>query len=92
MDGRLTGKIRVLKHGYGFIRVYPKDNPRKNYFFHKENLENVNFYSLEEGDVMSFEPCEDEKGPMAIRVRIEIENHLCKGDDQLCLLTKTNIG
>ena len=67
----MEGKVRrLMDRGYGFI----EDSDSKNYFFHRNDLENVNFDDLEVENLVSFDPEEGEKGKKATNVqRIEEE-------------------
>jgi len=47
----MTGTIKVLKEGFGFITVDGQDDV----FFHANNLEGVDFNDLQEGQTLSFE-------------------------------------
>ncbi len=76
---RETGVIKRIYDGYGFVRVYPANEPRVDYFFHATDMKKGRFVLLEPGDVVSFKPGKEEKGPRAYDVRIEIESHLRPG-------------
>ncbi len=54
------------KKGYGFIEQ--KDGP--DLFVHHSGIEAVSFKSLKEGDRITFDIEEGEKGPTAINVKI----------------------
>jgi CspA family cold shock protein len=60
-----TGTIKSLNKGFGFLRIEGRD---KDLFFHANDLTNVAFDDLREGDTMSFEISEGPKGPNAINV------------------------
>lgn len=62
-----TGTIATLTDkGFGFIKV---EGQEKDLFFHsKELAEGVMFDSLKQGDAVSFEIGEGEKGPFASNV------------------------
>ena len=76
---RLTGTVRRLKRSYGFIRVYPKGEPRRDYFFHWHDLLDHRLDEIETGDIVSFEAGDDEKGLRAVSVKVECERHLHQG-------------
>ena len=59
----MTGRIKKLLKDkkIGFIR----DERGKDYFFHMSALKNVNYDELEEGQDVTFEDAEREKGPRA---------------------------
>ena len=75
---REMGVIKHIYGSYGFIRVYPVNEPRMDYFFHAADMEKGGFKMLEEGDIVSFKPSKDEKGLRANDLNVEIENHLRK--------------
>lgn len=51
--------------GFGFIKV---DGSDKDLFFHANELVNVSFDELKEGDTLEFEVEEGQKGPNAVQV------------------------
>lgn len=51
--------------GFGFIKRNDSD---KDLFFHSNELRNVSFDELQEGDKVSFEVGESPKGPNAVNV------------------------
>ncbi|PIT91318.1 cold-shock protein [Candidatus Kaiserbacteria bacterium CG10_big_fil_rev_8_21_14_0_10_49_17] len=60
------GKIaRLTDRGYGFITPEGGD---KDLFFHANELQNVRFDELHEGDAVTFEIAESDKGPQAQNV------------------------
>lgn len=62
----MQGKIKTLTDkNYGFIAV---DGQAKDLFFHAKELSGVRFEELREGDLMSFEVTQGEKGPAATGV------------------------
>ncbi len=62
----MTGTIKSLKEkGFGFI----SQEGQKDLFFHMKDLDGVVFEDLKEGDAVSFETTETEKGLSAINVR-----------------------
>lgn len=61
-----TGTIAVLKDkGFGFIKI---EDGEKDVFFHANELQNVQFNDLQEGDKVEFEVTEGQKGPQATQV------------------------
>ncbi|MAZ67507.1 cold-shock protein [bacterium] len=61
-----TGTIaRIMDKGFGFIKVEGND---KDLFFHSNELQNVAFDDLNEGDTVEFEVAESDKGPNAVKV------------------------
>ncbi len=61
-----TGKIRTLTpRGYGFIL---REGETKDLFFHSKELKGVMYEELKEGDMLSFEVADGEKGPSAVNV------------------------
>ena len=55
---------RVTDRGYGFIAR----EGEKDIFFHSNELENVEFNDLREGDKVTFEVSNGPKGPFAVKV------------------------
>jgi cold shock protein len=51
--------------GFGFIK---RDGQEKDLFFHSNELVNISFEELQEGDKVSFEVGDSPKGPNAIKV------------------------
>ena len=51
--------------GYGFIK---RDGVEKDLFFHGNELTNISFEELAEGDKVTFEVAESPRGPNAARV------------------------
>jgi CspA family cold shock protein len=61
-----TGKIaRVTDRGFGFITQEGED---KDLFFHSNELKNIGFDDLREGDEVTFEVAEGPKGLNAVNV------------------------
>ena len=62
------GTIRqVIDHGFGFI----KTEDGKDFFFHRSEIEGVEFSSLKVGQGVEFEISQDKKGrPQAVKVRL----------------------
>lgn len=56
---------RLTDKGFGFITVEGRE---KDLFFHSNELQNVRFDDLQEGDKVSFEVGESPKGPNALKV------------------------
>lgn len=62
----MTGTIKTLTgKGFGFIA---REGETKDLFFHKQDLNGVTFEELREGDVVTFDVVEGEKGPAAKNV------------------------
>ena len=62
----MTGTIKTkTDRGYGFIT---REGEAKDLFFHSKDLSGVTFDELREGDAVSFEVAEGEKGPSAVNV------------------------
>lgn len=51
--------------GFGFIK---RDGQEKDLFFHSNELQNISFDELQEGDRVSFEVGDSPKGPNAVKV------------------------
>ena len=63
----MNGTIkRLTDRGFGFIAS--DDNPDKDVFFHSSALQGVEFNDLREGDAVTFEIEDSDKGPRAINV------------------------
>jgi len=58
-------KTLVIGKGFGFITV---DGEEKDLFFHRNELQDVTFEELNEGDRVSFEKSDSDKGPNATNV------------------------
>ncbi len=56
---------RLTDRGFGFITQEGSD---KDLFFHANELKNVEFNDLKEGDAVTFEIADGPKGPNAIEV------------------------
>jgi len=57
--------IRLNERGFGFIS---RENEEKDLFFHSNELQDVEFNDLKEGDKVSFEVTESPKGLNATKV------------------------
>lgn len=63
----MNGTIKTkTDRGYGFIS---RDGVAKDLFFHSKDLEGVTFDQLQEGDKVTFEVVDGEKGPSAKNVK-----------------------
>ncbi len=63
----MTGTIkRLTDKGFGFIAV---EGEEKDLFFHSSALIDVTFDELREGDEVTFETEDSEKGPRAMNVQ-----------------------
>ncbi len=54
--------------GFGFIKVDGSPEGSKDLFFHSNELRNVSFDALMEGDKVSFDIGDSPKGPNALNV------------------------
>jgi CspA family cold shock protein len=62
----MTGTIKTkTDRGFGFIAC---EGQAKDLFFHSKNLSGVTFDELKEGDTVSFEIEQGDKGPSAVNV------------------------
>jgi CspA family cold shock protein len=62
-----TGKIaRLTDRGFGFIT---REGEEKDLFFHSNELVDVQFNDLREGDELTFEVTDGPKGPSATQVQ-----------------------
>ncbi len=59
------GTIVRLNNGFGFIK---QEGQEKDLFFHANELQNVQFNELREGDELTFEVAEGQKGLNAVNV------------------------
>jgi len=57
--------IRLTDRGFGFIS---REGEEKDLFFHSNELQNVQFNELQEGDQVTFEVTDGPKGPSATKV------------------------
>lgn len=63
----MNGVIKTLKEkGFGFIAI---EGESKDLFFHMNSLVGVSFDELREGDAVTFEKEEGQKGPSAVNVQ-----------------------
>jgi CspA family cold shock protein len=64
----MNGKIkRLTDKGFGFISN--EATPDKDLFFHSTALVGVSFTDLKEGDAVTFDTEDSEKGPRAVNVK-----------------------
>ena len=56
---------RVTDRGFGFIK---RPNVEKDLFFHSNELKNVQFNELHEGDKVTFDVGDSPKGPNAVNI------------------------
>lgn len=56
--------VRITDRGFGFIAT----EGQKDIFFHSNELENVQFSELREGDKVTYEVAQGPKGPNAVHV------------------------
>jgi cold shock protein len=62
----MEGTIKNLNEkGFGFIGIEGED---KDLFFHRNELQDVEFEDLKMGDKVSFEKIDSPKGPAAVNV------------------------
>ncbi len=62
----MTGTIKTLTdRGFGFIA---RDGETKDLFFHSKELKGVTYEELKEGDTVTFDVVDGEKGPAATNV------------------------
>ena len=60
--------IKKNEKGFGFIKVDGAPEGSKDLFFHTNELQNISFDELREGDKVSFEIGDSPKGPNAVSV------------------------
>lgn len=62
----MTGTIKTLTdRGFGFIS---REGEAKDLFFHSKDLQGVTFDELKQGETVSFDVQQGEKGPSAVNV------------------------
>lgn len=65
------GTIKTLKEDKGFGFITPNDDAdAKDLFFHANSLEGIEFDSLKEGDEVTFDTEDGERGPAAVNVQL----------------------
>ncbi len=70
---------RIMDRGFGFIKV---EEEEKDLFFHRNDLEGVEFNSLKEGQEVEFEKRQGQDGrPAAVKVRLAHPEGDDSGDD-----------
>jgi len=57
---------RINERGFGFIK---REGEEKDLFFHRNELKNVQFEDLREGDKVTFDVGDSPKGPNATNVQ-----------------------
>ena len=60
--------VKKNEKGFGFIKVDGAAEGSKDLFFHMNELQNISFEELNEGDKVSFTIGDSPKGPNAIGV------------------------
>jgi cold shock protein len=58
---------RIMEKGFGFIS---REGEEKDLFFHSNELVDVEFNDLKEGDKVTFEVADSPKGPNAVKVSL----------------------
>jgi len=64
MEGTIK---KITDRGFGFISVEGED---KDIFFHSNELKDVSFEELKEGDKVTFDKEDSQKGPNAVNVTV----------------------
>ncbi len=59
---------KKMEKGFGFIKVDGSPEGAKDLFFHSNELKNIAFDDLREGDRVSFDTADSPKGPNAVGV------------------------
>jgi CspA family cold shock protein len=60
--------IKKNEKGFGFIKIDGASDGDKDLFFHSNELQNISFDELQEGDKVSFEVGDSPKGKNALNV------------------------
>ena len=60
--------VKKNDKGFGFIKVDGSADGDKDLFFHSNELKNISFEQLMEGDKVTFEVGQSPKGPNALNV------------------------
>lgn len=63
----MTGTIKTIVAGKGFGFI-AREGEAKDLFFHSNDLSGITFADLKEGDAVSFEIVDGQKGPSAKNV------------------------
>ncbi len=63
----MKGSIKKILNGFGFITP---DDGSKDVFFHANDLDGLEFESLREGDLVTFEMGQSDKGPKAEKIAL----------------------
>jgi CspA family cold shock protein len=66
-----SGKIKRLMRDRGFGFISAQDG--REVFFHRSELQEVEFEDLREGDNLEFEVTQGKKGPQAVNVKRVVE-------------------
>jgi cold shock protein len=62
----MTGIVKTkTDRGFGFIS---REGEAKDLFFHSKDLNGITFDEIREGDTVSFEVAQGDKGPSAVNV------------------------
>jgi len=74
MNGIIKKLVKERK--FGFITVEGQAPDAKDLFFHMKDLQGITFEELNEGEKLTFEIGQSEKGPNAINVTRATVEHL----------------
>lgn len=76
----MKGIIKKLEEkGFGFISM----EGQKDIFFHANDCSNGDFKQMQEGQTVSFETTESEKGPRAVNVVVVMDGEAANNNDNM---------
>ncbi len=70
---------KIEEKGFGFISL----EGQKDIFFHANDCTDGNFKEMKEGDAVSFETAQSEKGPRAVNVVLDMGGEAANNNDHM---------